>query len=180
MLKTIFKMCLTYMLVGLVFPAMAATFSVVDLSGKQDCSTMTGITSLNIVDTCSLNPPGTVQVNITPQAGEFPTTCHNFDSGSFCAYNANFYVAARYQNSWYSKPRYTWTPITPDQLAPTISWPLFAGTGTMSYVVRVGELNTNTGRFDLPLPGIEVYVGIAPFGSPVFTPNTVKQIYPVP
>lgn len=172
--------CLLMFIFAISTPAMSATFSVKDISGQQECTPFSQFQApKSTAAQCSTHPQGTVKVDITPDAGEFPTACYGFDSGKFCSYAANIYVTARYQSNWYSKLGYTWLKTDIASLAPAVAWPIWSGIGTASYILNVGELNLTTGKFDPPLSGIEVYVGLAPSSGPVFSPNTVAKIYPI-
>lgn len=176
-------------LVGLAGPAAAAKFSVKDLSGTPNCSywNAIGANGTHPEPSCYPNPDGTLEVTITPEPDELPVNCHDAsgrivigNTGSFCTYAASFYVAANYRGHWFVKPGYVWTPVEIANISPATQWPLWSGTKSMAYIVHVGELNLNTGSFDPPFPGLEVYVAIAPLGAPSFSPAMVAKVYPVP
>lgn len=163
--------------------ATAADFAVKDLSGAQDCwptgfwesiqATLPGVTQ------CYRHPVGMIEVNITPESGELPIQCYEFEGRSSCMYVADIYVAAHYQGQWLAKTGYTWAPVDIAQLLPTKQWGPWGGTGSLGHNIYVAEIDLNTSQYVPPPEGFEVYVGIAPPGGPNFTPSTVAKIYPV-
>lgn len=182
--KVVAGLALAAMLSAL--PATAAEFAVKDLSGTETCIPEAFWEGLLVTfpsaARCYPQPVGTIEVVITPQAGELPVDCHdNGQGGQFCMYAADIVLAARYQNQWYAKTTpYAWTPVGDLSDPPAASqWGPWAGTGSLGLFYYLSSIDLNTSQF-VPLPeGTEVYVGIAPAGSRNFTPQTVAKIYPV-
>lgn len=184
MLKLLIKCGLLLAPLLSVCPATAAKFAVKDISDKQWCWPAAFLQAMQashpLLPQCTTNPVGTVELVITPEPGELPIKCYDSgNNGNFCMYSADFYIAAYYREAWFNKTGYAWTPVDILRIPAVTAWPPWAGTGSMGYEINVGELNLNTGKFDPPLEGIEVYAGIAPAGSAVFAPGMVAKIYPV-
>lgn len=163
------------------FPAHGAKFTVKDISNQQWClHSMLPLSAEVQAALCSTYPQGTVRVTITPEPEELPVRCYdNGQSGSFCMYSADFYVAAYYRGKWLTKKGYTWTPVDISYLPATTAWPPWGGTTSMSYDFYVGEVDLDTSKTVLPPAGLEVWAGIVPSGSTVFAPEQVAKIYPV-
>lgn len=164
--------------------AMAANFAIRDLSGEQSClpaAFMEGLRpTFPSIAQCSPNPVGTIELFITPEQGELPIQCHEFEGRSFCMYAADIYFAAYYQGQWLAKTGYTWTPVDLTKLQPTLRWGPWGGTTGHGATFYVSEIDLSTSQHVPPPEGFEVYVGIAPPGGPSFTARSVAKIYPVP
>lgn len=164
-----------------VYPATAAKFEVMDVSGEEWClRAIQPLPADSLASLCSKYLPGTSRVIVTPEPGELPTKCYdNGNNGNFCMYSANFYIAARHQGKWLVKNGYAWTPVDISQIPATTAWPPWGGTHSMAYDVYTGEIDLNTSKAVPPPEGFEVWVGIAPAGNAVFTPSMVARVYPV-
>lgn len=166
-----------------VLPATAAEFAVKDLSGEEFCLPEAfGESFSPAVARCAPHPTGTIEVVITPAAGELPIKCYDSEvSGKFCVYAADVYLAAQYQGQWYAKTTYTWMPVDDlSQIPASSHWAPWGGTGSLGYLFYLSNIDLNTSQVVALPEGAEVYVGIAPAGSRSFTAKTVARIYPVP
>jgi hypothetical protein len=167
-------------------PATAAEFAVKDLSGTETClpeEFWEGLlATFPSAARCYPQPVGTIEIVITPAAGELPVECHdNGQGGQFCMYAADVVLAARYQNQWYAKTTsYSWTPADDlSQLPAASHWAPWGETASLSYQFYVSPIDLNTSQFVALPEGTEVYVGIAPAGTRSFTAKTVAKIWPV-
>lgn len=163
--------------------ATAADFAIKDLSGEQFCLPNAFFEGLRqtfpSIAQCTPHPVGTIEVVITPEQGELPIECFEFEGRSSCMYAGNIYIAAHYQGQWLVKTGYTWTPVDLTQLQPRKQWVPWGGIGSMGDIIYVANIDLNTSKYVPPPEGFEVYVGIAPPGGPNFTLRTVAKIYPV-
>jgi len=177
------KFCLLFVAWLPIQAATAADFAIKDLSGEQSCISEAFVEALRQtfpeIGRCSSNPIGTVEVIITPEPGELPIQCHEYEERSFCMYSADIYMAAHYQGQWLAKTGYVWTPVDLAKLQPTSHWGPWGGTSRQWSTFYVADLDLNTGRHVPPPEGFEVYVGIAPPGGPNFTLRSVAKIWPV-
>lgn len=182
MLKSCLKSGLLIALLVGLSPATAGKFKVEDLTGKQWClGKEENWPKDYLFQRCSGYLPGSVGVVVTPDPGELPIECHdNGSGGSFCQYAADIYVVARHQGQWLVKAGYTWRVVDFADLAPTTRWPPWSQTASMGYDINVAAIDLNTSRA-APIPeGFEVWMGLTPAGSKIFTPKLIQQVYPAP
>lgn len=176
MMKVLIR-CLLFLAGALCVQAANATkFEIKDISGERWCLNA-NVPADYPIPMCSSYLPGTIRVIITPEAGELPVKCYGA-SGNSCLYSADLYVVAVYQGKFFIMGGYAWRPADISEIPATTAWPPWSGTGSLAYDVFTGEIDLNTGKPILPPDGFEVWVGISPAGSRIFSPGMVARIYP--
>jgi hypothetical protein len=180
--------CVFLVFMGLPYgPVHAASFTVEDLSGTQRCLYSNLLVALSpnaasVATQCKAIPANTVAVVVTPETGELPLECKDFEGyGQFCNYAFDVFLAASYRNQWFARTeRFEWVPVADLSLISPESWINgWIGNDTIGLEFFLGFSNLPTGQVTALPEGAEVYLAIAPAGTRNFTPQTVKKIYPV-